>query len=264
MRYQLDHDLHLHSQLSLCSNDPAQTPEALLRYAQKNGLSTICLTDHYWDAAVPGAEHFDFYRRQDFDHVARSKPLPQAEGVRFLFGCETDLDQYGTLGIPPARFDDFDFIIIPTTHLHMGGFTLRGDETTEERAALWCSRLDRVLAMDLPFEKIGIAHLTCSLLSKDYRAVLNAIPDEAYRARFDKAAALGVGIELNFDALSQTPEQLEQELRPYRIAKAAGCRFYFGSDSHHPEDLLRAMENFRTIADALDLDESEKFRIAQN
>ena len=47
MRYQLDHDLHLHSQLSLCSDDPAQTPEALLRYAQKNGLSTICLTDHY-------------------------------------------------------------------------------------------------------------------------------------------------------------------------------------------------------------------------
>ena len=44
MRYQLDHDLHLHSQLSLCSDDPAQTPEHLLRYPLKNRIANNSLT----------------------------------------------------------------------------------------------------------------------------------------------------------------------------------------------------------------------------
>ena len=35
----LDHDLHIHSQLSLCSSDPAQTPARILQYAKENRLT---------------------------------------------------------------------------------------------------------------------------------------------------------------------------------------------------------------------------------
>ena len=50
MKFSYDHDLHIHSKISSCSSDPEQTNEAILAYAKKNGLTTICLTDHYWGA----------------------------------------------------------------------------------------------------------------------------------------------------------------------------------------------------------------------
>ena len=55
MRYIVDNDLHIHSRLSLCSGDENQTPQAILDYAEKNGLKTICITDHFWDEAIDGA-----------------------------------------------------------------------------------------------------------------------------------------------------------------------------------------------------------------
>ncbi len=46
MRFRYDHDFHIHSQLSLCSNDPEQSPERILACAKENGLTDIVLTDH--------------------------------------------------------------------------------------------------------------------------------------------------------------------------------------------------------------------------
>lgn len=232
-------------------------------YAEENGFDTICVTDHYWDRNIPGAS--DWYRPQDFEHISEIKPLPQSDNVRFLFGCETEMDMNCNLAIPKERFDDFDFVIIPTTHLHMDGLTLSGDENAEERAELWVKRLDAVIDMDLPFEKIGIAHLTCSLIyakeGVNCRDVLRLISDAEYRRVFEKAANRGVGIELNFNALALDGTALEESLRPYRIAKDAGCKFYFGSDSHHPSSLETSKENFAKIAECLKLCEEDKFRI---
>lgn len=258
MRYQFDHDLHIHSQLSLCSGDPEQSPAAILQYAKDNGLNTVCLTDHFWDETVPGAS--GWYKQQDFAHIEAALPLPQAEGIRFLFGCETDLSADMTLGISRKTCDKFDFIIIPTTHLHMNGFTCRGDEKEEERAKLWLSRFDGLLDMDLPFEKIGVAHLTCPLLYREnYLGVLDLISDEDYTRVFRKAADRGIGIELNFSSGKLTDETRERELRPYRIAKAQGCKFYFGSDAHHPAGLAAEKENAERIIDMLGLEEDDKF-----
>ncbi len=55
MRFICDHDYHLHSGLSLCSDDPKQTPQAILDLSKANGFKKICLTDHYWDESVPKA-----------------------------------------------------------------------------------------------------------------------------------------------------------------------------------------------------------------
>ena len=75
MRYIVDHDLHIHSQKSFCSNNPAQNPDALLAYAEANGFKTLCLTDLMWDSAIPGAS--DWLAAQNFDHISSSLPLPQ-------------------------------------------------------------------------------------------------------------------------------------------------------------------------------------------
>ncbi|MBQ7720286.1 MAG: PHP domain-containing protein, partial [Clostridia bacterium] len=147
MRYIADNDLHIHSQLSLCSGDPEQNPQAILEYGVQNGFKTICLTDHMWDARVPGAS--GWYQQQPYEHIAKALPLPQADGIRFLFGCETDLDRHLTVGVSPELMEQLDFIIIPTTHLHMGGFTLDGSEDAAQRAKLWAERFDAVLDMEL-------------------------------------------------------------------------------------------------------------------
>ena len=47
--------------------------------------------------------------------------------------------------------------------------------------------------------------------------------------------------------------------RPYKIAKAQGCKFYMGSDAHHPGDLNDALERFERMIDMLELTEEDKF-----
>ena len=235
MEFKIDHDLHIHSYLSACSKDPEQTPELILRYAQHNGLRTICLTNHFWDDAVDGAS--EWYAPQHYQHLAQAKPLPQTEGVRFLFGCETELDMNLTLGLSPEKYDLFDFIIIPTTHMHFQGFTLSEADSAnaQTRAAAWLRRFDAVLHMDLPFYKVGLAHLTSTHVAFDREArlkVLRALPEGELRRLFLRAAKLGVGIELNAGDMNCAPEEADTVLRIYRIAKSQGCKFYMGTDAH--------------------------------
>lgn len=263
MKFTADHDLHIHTHLSLCSDDPAQNVSAICEYAKKQGLSRICITDHFWDSKVPGA--MDWYKLQDMDHIAASLPLPKTEGVDVLFGCETDMDRFFTVGVDRSTFDSFGFILVPTTHLHMTGFTLSDEDakSLERRAKLWVERFDALLKCDLPFEKVGIAHLTCSLVApasrEDYITVLNMLPEEDMKRLFSRAAELGVGIELNAYDMRYAPEEEEAVLRPFRIAKAAGCKFFCGSDAHHPESLYSAKAVFERVIDVLGLCERDKF-----
>ncbi len=257
MRFTIDHDLHIHSQLSLCSGDPGQNTAAIFAYGVKNGLKTLCLTDHMWDPAVPGAS--GWYAAQSYERTKTALPLPQSESVRFLFGCETEMDRECTIGISKQTAEELDFIIVPTTHLHMDGFTLDGCEGAEERARLWIERFDALLDADLPFEKTGVAHLTCPLIWRHrYLEVLDKIPVAEYHRLFERAAKAGIGIELNFVAKGLSGEEARLTLLPYKIAKEEGCRFYLGSDAHHPEELERAKENFEAIIDLLDLGEDDK------
>lgn len=261
MRYVVDHDLHIHTHLSLCSGDATQTPDRILEYAKRHGMRQICVTDHFWDETVPGAS--PWYQKQGLAHISAALPLPQAEGVEFLFGCETDLDQYMTLGVSRENMDKFDFIIIPTTHLHMRGFTIKRGATLEERAEAYVDKLDAVLNMDLPFHKVGIAHLTCPLIANenkgDHLKVLSMISDETFERLFKKAAEVGVGIELNFNIKGYGETSREMVLRPYRIAKKCGCKFYLGGDAHTVNGLEPTFTHFEPIIDALELEESDKF-----
>ncbi len=264
MRYIYDHDLHIHSGISLCSGDPEQTAERILQYAKDNGLKQICVTDHFWDETVE-CEDRGFYTDQDFAHISKILPLPQAEGIEFLFGAETDLNKDLILGVSKECLEKLDFLVIPTTHLHMAKFAVGDPEllsTPEKRAEYWVKRLDHVLSLDLPFYKVGIAHLACSLIAPnndDYIATLNAIPQSELERIFKKCASLGVGIELNFDDMNYKVADEESVLRMFKVAKAQGCKFYLGSDVHHPKKFSKVKMVFENAITKLDLKESDKF-----
>lgn len=262
MRYIFDNDLHIHSKVSLCSNDEEQTAERILKYAVENNLKTICLTDHFWDENVP-ADLNEFYKIQNFEHISVSKPLPQSDGTEFLFGCEIDMDKNLNIGISKEKFDEFDFIVVPTTHFHMTDFTTPPEMTDpSEKADYWLKRFNAVLDMDLPFHKIGIAHLTCGLIDssrENFLKTIDAIDGEKMKSVFSKAAKAGVGIELNSDDMKFTDSEAETVLRPYKTAKDVGCKFYMGSDAHHPKELDIAKGRFERAIDLLNLTEDDKF-----
>ena len=262
MNYRIDHDLHIHSQLSSCSADAEQNPVRLLRYAKENALKTICVTDHFWDETVEGAS--PWYAPQNFAHITRALPLPQEDGIRFLFGCETELNRDLTLGISKERMEQLDFIIIPTTHFHMETYTLFEEDMADAqgRVNAWIRRVGAVLDMDLPFYKVGLAHLTCAAIAPEretYLEVLLRIPAEELVRLFTKAANLGVGIELNASDMDFADEEADTVLRMYRIAKECGCKFYCGSDAHHPDKLEKSIPIFERAVRLLDLKESDKF-----
>ena len=263
MKYVIDHDLHIPSGLPLCSNHPEQTAENILKYAAEMGFHKICLTDHFWDSAVDGAS--EWYRAQDLEHISKALPLPTAEGITFDFGCETDLDRLMTLGISKETMDQLAFIIVPTSHLHMSGFTIDSDVTSvEARAKLYMERNHALMDMKLPFEKMGLAHFTCPLLARNsegsHNDIINAISDASFAELFERVAASGMGVELNMPLIDCSSEEI---LRPYRIARACGCTFYLGSDAHTPKSFIGARKKFEAFTEALGLTEDDKFAYAQ-
>jgi histidinol phosphatase-like PHP family hydrolase len=267
MKYVIDHDYHLHSYLSECSSDPEQTPESMIKYAKEKGLGRIILTDHFWDESVAGASSW-YSTYHKYSDISRALPLPRDPEVEMLFGCETDMDKNGVVGISKERAEDFDFIIVATTHMHMKGFTVDEEDycNAPRLAKAWVDRFDALMRADLPFHKMGVAHLTTICIAVEngiHLEVIRLIPDTELERLFTKAAELGLGIELNACDFRVAPEDLETVLHPYRIAKACGCKFYLGTDSHKPREYA-VFSNFETVIDLLGLTEDDKFILKQN
>ena len=103
MKFAIDHDYHIHSHISICSDDPEQSNERILKYAEDNGLNKICLTDHFWDESIPA--RCGFYNKQGFEHIKKALPLPQSENVKFLFGCEAEMDRSFNVGVSEKLYD---------------------------------------------------------------------------------------------------------------------------------------------------------------
>ena len=270
MKYVVDHDFHIHSCLSACSRDEEQTPERLLEYAKANGYRRIVVTDHFWDEGVAGAS--PWYAPQNYDHVRKSLPLPTAEGVEFLFGVETEMTAWNTVAITRERCEDFAFVIVPVSHFHMVGFSLSKEEaaTAEGRAEKFFAKLEVLLQMDLPFSKIGLAHLANDTMGGGdnamYCRVMGLILSQRERLEriFTRVAELGAGVELNIYSLNfQTKEEEEAVKRFYSVAKACGCKFYFGSDAHHPADFEGKRAIAEHFVDLLGLEEFDKYHIAK-
>ncbi len=264
MRFSADHDFHIHSTISPCCHDENQTPEAILEYALKNNFKKICLTNHLWDENVHSEA--EWHEGQRFSCVSSVLPLPWAEGVEFLFGAEADMDYNFVLGVSEENLKKLDFVTIPTTHMHLAGNTVRTPiQTPEEAAEIWLVRLKELLKKDLPWHKIGIAHLTCGHIFKNRTVeVIKLLPDKELYPIFEDCAQKGVGIELNMKTLSMTQEEKDILLRPYYIAKDCGCKFYLGSDSHKINALEEAKGNFEHIVTTLDLMETDKFPLIKS
>ena len=266
MRFAYDHDYHIHSFLSTCATDPAQTPERILQYAEENGLREIVLTDHFWDDQV--CEGCDWYKPQNFAWISQVRPLPQSPNVHFMFGAEADMDMHMRVGVSKERWDEFDFVVVATAHMHHENFSISKEDgsTAQGRANAWIRRLDNLLSQDLPFHKIGIAHLADSTISRDKemtKRTLELLPDQKLEELFKGCAKAGIGIEINFSDFRFREGEKENILRIFKIAKAMRCKFYLGSDIHRPIGFPWVRPIFENAIDLLGLTEKDKFHITK-
>ncbi len=262
MRYIFDNDMHIHSYLSPCSGNPAQTAERILQYGIEEKLRLLVLTDHFWDGGVPLENNG--WRNNDVKDNAKILPLPQADGIAFLYGAEADMSWDHRLGLRKETFSNFDFVTVAINHLHMKNFTAPDNLVTyDDYRRAFLTRADILFASDIPLRRCGLAHLTCSLgfgYNPGHVDFYRTFEDAEWRSIFDRAAAYGTGIELNFPVFSYTEKELDEViLRPYRIAKECGCRFFFGSDAHSPEGFSGMRRAAERIIDLLELTEDDKY-----
>jgi uncharacterized protein (UPF0210 family) len=91
--------------------------------------------------------------------------------------------------------------------------------------------------------------------------LIEAIPEDEMRATFKRVAEKGAGIELNRDGMNFTEDDAHIMLKPYRIAKEMGCKFFFGSDAHNPEGLVASPPLFERAIEYLDLEDTDMIKL---
>ena len=262
MRYQIDHDIHIHSQISPCSRDANQTKEAIFAYGMTLGLKLLCVADHFWDFGV------DYEGYPGWTDVGNEKwksilPLPQHEKCKFLFGAEVDMNAAEVVGVKKETIDEMDFCIISVGHLWLRSFTIPSDAPeldAQTKKDIYKRRLLLLLNRDdFDFTKIGLGHFTIGF-GKDCLALFS---DDEYREIFSLVAKKGAGVELNFNVPEGDETALYETLRPYKIAKEVGCKFYLGGDAHHPSDFAKSKVKFEKMIDALGLTEDDKWEFVK-
>ena len=138
MKYQIDHDLHIHSYISPClGHDARQTKEAILAYGLTNEYRLLCVTDHLWDKKVESpANTMWLVHVLEVEKGRELLPLPQSKNCKFLFGMEVDIDYAGNIGVSKEEMEKLDFIVISPSHLHANAFTVDKNvvhDTAEEK-----------------------------------------------------------------------------------------------------------------------------------
>ena len=262
--FDLDHDYHIHTTLSTCCHDPLMTLEKILPICRETGYKEIVITNHFWDAQMPGAD--DWYGPQNLEHVRSLLPLPSDGQVRLRFGCETEFCGGTKIGISKDSYDCFEWIIVPFNHLH-NHFSRPVDCTTTGQVAnLYMDHFEDLMAMSLPWKKVGIAHLTCPLTypGPKLHEVFEQLDAARMRRCFRFLAQQGAGIELNAACFMHGWEEWQETfLAVYRWAKEEGCRFYCGSDAHQLDSLGAIKANLPQVIALLGLTEEQRYHIPE-
>ena len=257
-----DHDYHIHSTLSTCCHDQRMTADAILAAVLAEGHKEVCITNHLWDADMPGAD--EWYAPQDIAHVLSILPLPESDRVKVRLGCETEFCGGTKIGLSPTHYDLFEFIIVPFNHLHNNFSRPRDVVTAAQVAALYVDHFEDLLLQPLPWKRTGIAHLTCPLTfpHDNLHEVFDLLDETRMRRIFDVLAKRGAGIELNGACFRPGWEKHEGSfLRVYRMAKEAGCTFYCGSDAHALQEIPSLKTNIAPVIEKLGLRGVDRFRL---
>ena len=265
-------DLHTHTNLSVCAKPDAEA-EAYLRLCAGEHIDAIGFANHFWDAQIPmTCSPFrsrqswvpEFYEKQDFVHVNSLRmQIRETYGVKILFGCETEYCGHGKIGISPETAKLMDFVIVPTSHTHMKGFTVPSDlHELEDYRRIMLDYTAEVAKLGIA---TGIAHPFCPLGCPDTQETLAGITDDRFARCFTACAENHVALEINQDIFQNGTEKdsdgfPKEYRRMFIIARELGCKFYAGCDAHTPSMFL-CHDEIRRFAAACGMTEEDVLTI---
>jgi len=254
-------DLHVHTALSKCGKSEA-TVENMLASAEKQGIKTIGFADHCWAKEIPGAH--PWYQGQDIEHVLHIKnQIPDnTRGINILVGCETEYIGNGIAGMNKELAQCFDYVMIPPNHFQLGfgGFVRPEDLGSGGPKAVSELLYRRFMeAVELGFGN-GFVHPFTPLGFIEWETeVLQGISDTMYKNCFNSAASANIAMEINYGSIWRPREKQIDFLSLYRriftIARECGCKFFFGSDAHHPNEIT-GYETARKFAESCGIDDT--------
>lgn len=263
----IQHDIHMHTFLSLCADDPRLLPPAIIEKSKKNGIKLLGFSDHMWDRTMPGNDE-DFYLRQDYDHVMKIHSMmpEKTEGIKIMFGCETEYNGKGRIGISKDTASKFDYVLVPTNHDLTKYAKEEGISTPVDIAQDLIKRFREILSFDVA---TGICHPMLPLgFFEMGNQIFNSVSNEEFNECFSMAREKGVSLEINsctFPGIySRGTEGFTDYayLRFFTLAKEAGCKFHFGSDAHSLEDIdrLQKLEPYLELLKITEEDINPRFR----
>ena len=231
------YDLHAHTLLSGCADKTATIPN-YVKSAKRLGLETVGIADHMWDTRhIPGAPewHGTLEGCRKSLETLRQTDL---EGVRFLFGGEVEYCKGVGAAISPEEAQKLDFVLAPNSHMnitigdgYVNSFQFYADymlqaamDICNAPAAEW------ITAIPHPFSPV------CCPYQSDF--IVNKITDEQFLEVFSAMREKNIAAELNSGEFFNKPDTEIKNGFMFRIltlAKKAGCKFTFGSDSHSDE-----------------------------
>ena len=242
----IDHDFHVHTALSRCCSDERQLPVNIIPAVKKLGIARLGFTDHLW--ANPEYTPHEFYLPQTEKQIELLREKLQGvnpDGVKIYIGCEAEMIAPGKFGILPALAESLDFVVLATDHFHFKGFVEQPPTDSDRDVAAHMLKFFRAgaqckLATILAHPCFPLGYI------ERYDAIIATIPDNEFLDSFHVAAASDVALEITVSFLRNPVKNrffsLETPVRVISLAKQAGCKFVFGSDSHTIERLGRIHE----------------------
>ncbi len=239
-------DLHVHTHLSLCAK-PTATVAYYIQKAHELGLDTIAFTDHLWDHQVEGMPDLGnnpFYRVQDFPYILQLKDEIAKEdpkGLRILFGAEVE---FSPLAHKPAitveHAKQLDVLLVPNSHTHII-MPKNLYQPMQAHADFMLQAYYDAIRSDIAPYITAMAHPFAAVCCPyDMRLLLPLISDNQYGDCFSEAAGKGIAFEINTSEFAEDDTVAKLEADPYfrilKLAKEAGSKFTFGSDSHSNTD----------------------------
>ena len=232
-------DLHLHTNLSFCA--PKTTVAAsYLPLCAGEGIRTVGISNHLYAAeknGIDGVSYLDYALRIK-DEITALRPTTD---VRLLVGCEVETFPGQGPGLHPADAHHFDYVLLAPSHMFNQIYWYRdidlSDADKVRTVMLERFRYACMLDYGVP---TGICHPLYPICCPWEQEVVDGITDEELSDCFTLAKQTKKSIEIHA-CLWRQGTALDGEglspsyLRILSAAKAAGCKFHFGSDAHAPE-----------------------------
>lgn len=226
------HDLHVHTRPHSPDAHWRATLPAMLKRAAKNGVQTVGLANHYFLTT-------DFNIFPKLRQQVQKKAPP---GMTVLVGAELCvLDTTGAINLTETEASQLDFVLAGPHHFKQRWVEKppTGDAPAfvehQHQLLLGAARHPLVNGLAHPWViNVQRAHRRWGFSTDEFLQVWR----EDHFAELGEVAsqhqtAIEIGMGIHLMAQHQGELFWQKYIRGLQAAKAAGAKFYFGSDAHH-------------------------------